>query len=213
MQLRALPARLEDMVLRSVGDFGLIHDDLSSFSRAVAIRADSDRAASAASARSSWSSWAQHACSSQQSKGHRFLKQAGLWEPTSVVRGQHGISSAPADLLLDNAEQFEAIWEPAGSPYLPAGCADFDPLAELLPIPDAAALQEVSRAYAAASAVSLDGLHMKHPSLVAFSGAAALALVLALMELIGELPLSVSWVVMALLAKPAGGFRPIGIFP
>ena len=99
------------------------------------------------------------------------------------------------------------------SPYLPAGCADFDPLAEMLPILDAVALQEVLRAYAVASAVSLDGLHMKHPSLVAYSGAAALALVLALMELVGELPLSVSWVVMALLAKPAGGFRPIGIFP
>eukprot|EP00959_Pyramimonas_sp_CCMP1952_P019670 415806-Pyramimonas_sp.AAC.1 len=33
------------------------------------------------------------------------------------------------------------------------------------------------------------------------------------MEATGSLPVQLSWVLVALLAKPCGGFRPIGIVP
>ena len=80
-------------------------------------------------------------------------------------------------------------------------------------MPDPDRLQHLSALYADTSATSLDGFHMRHPSMISRQGAVALSYIIALIELLGKFPSQIEWFVMALLAKLTGGFRPIGIFP
>jgi len=63
------------------------------------------------------------------------------------------------------------------------------------------------------SAVSYDGFHMRHFQHLSDESLEVLVLRLSLAERSGILPTQLSAVMVALLAKEKGGFRPIGIFP
>lgn len=69
----------------------------------------------------------------------------------------------------------------------------------------AEALRAASTSFKERTAVSADGWHMKHFSLLSDEALAALALLLAAMEALGVLPRQLRYIVVVLLAKPAGG--------
>eukprot|EP00959_Pyramimonas_sp_CCMP1952_P313899 6571140-Pyramimonas_sp.AAC.1 len=62
------------------------------------------------------------------------------------------------------------------------------------------------------SAVAYDGFNCRHYQYLCDDALDALAMLFEVMEAFGELPGQISAVLLALLSKPTGGCRPIGLF-
>eukprot|EP00959_Pyramimonas_sp_CCMP1952_P116192 2428940-Pyramimonas_sp.AAC.1 len=73
-------------------------------------------------------------------------------------------------------------------------------------------MRAVSHRYKLTSATSVDGFHTRHFSSISDQGLLALMSLYAVMEATSILPNQVRTIVAPLLAKPAGGWRPIGLF-
>ena len=77
------------------------------------------------------------------------------------------------------------------------------------PIPEK--IRAIVARYALHSATSVDGFHMRHFGLVSDLGLQALGSMYMAMEVHGFPPKQVSDVLVPLLEKPTGGYRPIGL--
>ena len=73
-------------------------------------------------------------------------------------------------------------------------------------------LRAVSQSYSPHSATSVDGFYMKHFALLGDGGLEALGVMFGIMESMGALPSQVQTIMVIMLGKPKGGFRPIGLF-
>ncbi len=74
-------------------------------------------------------------------------------------------------------------------------------------------LRSVAKSYTHRTAVSVDGFAMRHFMLLSDAGLEVLSGIIELMEATSELPRQLDVVLLAMLPKPAGGYRPIGVFP
>ena len=83
----------------------------------------------------------------------------------------------------------------------------------VLPLLSADDLRRTSTAFSLRTASAPDGFHVRHFGLLSDQALGTLAQLLRLIEATGMWPSQVSQLIVALLAKPSGGFRPIGIFP
>ena len=81
-----------------------------------------------------------------------------------------------------------------------------------MPQLEAHLLRAVSLSLAKGTASTVDGFHVRHYSLLSDAALAVLATILLLVEALGYMPTQVAFVVVVLLDKPTGLFRPIGIF-
>ncbi len=76
-----------------------------------------------------------------------------------------------------------------------------------------AQLMSASQAIKKNSTATYDGFHPRHFGLLSEGALLALAAILEMVELLGAWPKQLDLVMMPLLPKPKGGYRPIGLLP
>ena len=85
--------------------------------------------------------------------------------------------------------------------------------AEDVPEPlSAEALREAARQFSPATSEAFDGFHVRQLALLSDEGLEVLGLILHAVETAGKWPTQVRTLLVVLLAKPTGGFRPIALF-
>ena len=193
-------------------------------------------------AAASWRSWLQEGPCAGLARQHRMTRIATGWIPSTVaspcpeaaesVDGNDVIGSLAdeadepelADVLnecvevpLDcqqtvafEADKWAREWQVGQSPPLPIWPAA---LGEPMPTPCLHAARQACKSFAAGTGLGWDRLHPR--VLLRCSEQALLALLrlFILAELLGTWPQQIGVVIVALLPKPDGGRRPIGLFP
>ncbi len=155
-----------------------------------------------------WRAWLSEDIDHGASRAHAYsrLPQEVVAAAAEVPGG--GFSSAPMALLEEQRRKFCRLWRPAAGPYR----YDWD-ASEELPCLTPAQLREASRSFKRRTAQTFDGFHPRHFSELADESLAVLAIILQAVEVSGQWPRQLRLVVTALLPKPKGGCRPIGILP
>ena len=74
-------------------------------------------------------------------------------------------------------------------------------------------LLEAAKTFSHVTCYTYDGIHPRHFALLSYKSLLALSMILEAMECLGMAPEEVQHVMIALLAKPKGGFRPIALLP
>ncbi len=87
-----------------------------------------------------------------------------------------------------------------------------DPYASL-PRLGAWEIRRKARCFTERTAVAVDGFAIRHSTMMSDPAFVALGAMFEAMEMSGTLPKQTELVMVALLPKPAGGFRPIGLYP
>ena len=101
---------------------------------------------------------------------------------------------------------------PAETPE-PLRPSDFDlALAPTLPAPSVARMRAVSRSFAVATSYGKDGLHPRHIAMLSDEGIQGFIDIFMAAERLWRLPKALEFIPFALLLRPDGGDRPIGLF-
>eukprot|EP00959_Pyramimonas_sp_CCMP1952_P084458 1766413-Pyramimonas_sp.AAC.1 len=108
----------------------------------------------------SWKEWVDNALDKGATAARKFIRERTKWEPDTVVI--EGNLTASIQSTLDTYRaKFGKFGDPAAEP-LHRGSDLHGPIG----IPTADALRDLSKSYGKASAVSLDGLHVRHLSML-----------------------------------------------
>ncbi|CAK0900575.1 unnamed protein product [Prorocentrum cordatum] len=108
----------------------------------------------------SWKEWVDNALDKGAKAARKFIKERTKWEPdTVVIKGK--LTASIQSTLDTYRAKFGKFWDPAAAPLR----RDND-LREPIGIPATDALRDLSESYGKASAVSLDGFHMRHLSML-----------------------------------------------
>ena len=156
---------------------------------------------------SAWSAWANTSIDQGARNAHRFSRAPVSWRPTTTLMQGGVVTSDPAQLLQGQAELYGGVWRAEEE----ENELDWQPMSCLPPV-SCEKLRAISSSFSPHSAISVDGFHMKHYRLLSDDGVMALSRLFSLMETLGALPGQVKTVMVLLLGKPKGGFRPIGLF-
>ena len=136
--------------------------------------------------------------------------QAGLAGPLDPRAAEPGFFEA--GVAGPRADAWAAEWG-VGSDDIPEFQFPPIPTSSFAPPPSVQDLLAAVRSFPEGTAIGSDAFH---PRVLLRVSEAALALILKLLclcELTGTWPLAVNNILIALLPKPSGGLRPIGIFP
>ena len=164
-----------------------------------------------------WHTWAAEAVQGGAGKAHAFTKQAVGWQPTLVKDEEGHLSGDPRRILQSLTDQWQHVWgtlseHQASRPGVAKWVQDVAG-----GIPDMSKpistdlLRTLSGTYAPKSASGLDGFHMRHFKELPEQALQSLAQMYQVFEQRALLPKQVWGTIMAQLAKPAGGYRPIGV--
>ena len=74
-------------------------------------------------------------------------------------------------------------------------------------------LLEAARTFPNGTCYTFDGIHPRHFALLSYKSLLALSMIYETIECLGVMPEDIQHVMIALLAKPKGGFRPIALLP
>ena len=155
----------------------------------------------------SFANWLDGALAGGASLAHRATKPRP-WSSPVVVHGANGLTSAKSEVLASYADTWGELWLEK-----PACCFATHPLLDCplaLPGLTPSQLRAVAKSFPHKTDVR-DGLHPRHFALFSDKLLEALALLFRYMEATGMCPLAVSSVIIALIPKPTGGVRPIGL--
>ena len=174
---------------------------------ALTVQVERARSAALARGRASWKEWL------LAGRGHRNIHCAtraqSAWQPSSCLSLDGRILTDPLSLLRSEAARYSDLWGEAEPKELPV-CADPHPA---LPRLGAWELRRNAQRFSGRTAVSVDGFAMRHFALLSDPALEVLAVLLEAVEKAGHLPRQVELVMIALLPKASGGWRPIGLFP
>ena len=155
----------------------------------------------------SWKDWVSKNLEKGASKAHKFSKIPEEWRPASVVRNGPVILADPISVVERETGKLRDIWG-ATDEAAPLNCEERMALEPF--VPDQ--VREISRSMKQSGAVSADGFHMRHYSLLSDESLEVFCRILLACELVGALPRQVRYILYMLIAKPGGGLRPIGLF-
>ena len=166
-----------------------------------------------ASARArSWKHWA--AVTAMQDNGrlaHRFTKAPPPWQPTPV--DEEGRMLDMQQWAGRAAGEWHQLWDVhSGADEEPI---DWEELVQgvEVPLPTLEQLRQVGSSFGQYTAIGRDCLHPKQIVSCSDGCLEACLALWALMFRLGRVPSNLALLVIALLPKPTGGTRPIGIFP
>ena len=229
-ELREWVARLTAAILRD-------RVAVASLRAAARSTAEQHAAADQRRATASWLSWLQEGPSAGLARQHRMSRVASGWIPASVapvpaeteseedtgsipfeedylgneamaetldepLNGQHSVDS--------EAAKWSEEWQVGQSPPLLVWPAA---LGEPLPVPCVDAAMAACKTFPAGTGLGWDRLHPRALLRCSREAITALLRLFILAELLGEWPTAIGVVIIALLPKPDGGRRPIGLFP
>ena len=155
-----------------------------------------------------WNTWRETALIGGGGKCHAAAKAKPKWSPYVITTPSGRLSTRPADQLEHEAEQLESFWKArVRSPVIHVDDRAALPRAAPSEI-EAAARAFPKRTCHGAS----DGLHPRHWALIEEEGRIATAILFEAIETIGVPPYQLQQLLVTLIDKPAGGFRPIVLF-
>ena len=155
-----------------------------------------------------WKDWASTTAMADGARlAHRWIKQVAPWEDASV--DANGLAVQPqeqADLI---EKRWHDLWRVGRACQIDFGGVNNAPV---VPSPSPDDLCDVCGSFSAHTATGSDKLHpalqLKH---VCDDALRAIAMILTLAATIGYCPAAFATIVMVLLPKATGGWRPIGV--
>ncbi len=161
----------------------------------------------AKASKASWDKWVEEAIEGGGKLAHRFTKLPVAWRPTSVISSRGILSADPLDLLKAEKLRFTDLWQASEqAPRYDGGDRSH------LPPVDPRQLRDIAGKCAKYTAIASDGFHMRHYSQMSLAALESLCGLFVIMEILGVVPWQIRLVLIMLLTKPQGGFRPIGLF-
>jgi hypothetical protein len=154
-----------------------------------------------------WKCWVAEGIDAGARNAHAYSRLNNEWIPTAVqVEGTGIMRSSPSALLEAQRAKYEAIWEPTAEPRRIEW-----PTREALPRLTAEEIGAASESFPWSTALTHDGIHPRHASLLCRKGKEAMGGLCEAIELLGALPSQLKLITMPLIGKPSGGFRAIGM--
>ena len=170
-------------------------------------KAEADKAADEED-KEAWTTWRETALIGGGGKWHAATKAKPKWSPYVITTSSGRLSTRPAEQLDYEAEQLEHFWKAhTRAPVIRVDNRDALPRASPAEI-EAAACTFPERTCHGAS----DGLHPRHWALIEDEGRTATAILFEALETLGIPPEQLQQLLVTLIDKPAGGFRPIVLF-
>ncbi len=161
-----------------------------------------------ASDRRAWKEWLLEDFAAGASRAHAYSRLPQEVLPTAADVPGAAMSSTPEALLDEQRRKYGRMWRPADGPYT----YHWNNVDELpLITPDE--MREASRSFKRRTARTYDGFHPRHFAELSDGALRTLALIFQAVEITGRWPRQLRLVMTALLPKPKGGYRPIGILP
>ena len=133
------------------------------------------------------------------------------WRPAEVTEPDGATTADPLRVLQAERDRLNTLWNGNQQPAKPSGCGPWgggQPLRKLTPTD----LRSVSAAFPRGTAETYDGFHVSHYRLLSDCALHVLCDVLELCECLCIMPTELQTVEIALIPKPKGGHRPIGIY-
>ncbi len=155
-----------------------------------------------------WREWITDDIDAGASRAHAFTRLPQRADTAAVETPGGAMSSTPDALLDHQRRKYAELWRPAQAPFAYVW-RDKDEL----PIMTPHHLREAAKTFKWKTAVTYDGFHPRALAALSDGALQTLALILQAVEVSGRWPRQLRLVVTALLPKPKGGFRPIGILP
>ncbi len=153
-----------------------------------------------------WRTWLREDAAGGAAHAHAYSRLQDAWNPTEVVDSQGILTADPGAILESQRDAYASKWQAA-----PRQTRYAWRQREALPRLTPAQLRDSSSSFSRATASTYDGFHPRHFGLLSDAALAALGAILEAVELLGAWPSQVDLVVMPLLPKPKGGYRPIGL--
>ncbi len=144
-------------------------------------------------------------------RAHAYTRHPKAWAPT-VAHLLDGSESAVVDDLMNaQRDKYIKYWKPACGPFSYRwNTEDAD---SELPMLEVAALREAAGSFRTGTSMTYDGFHPRQLASLGDEALLTLAIIFAAVERSAVWPRQVSMIVAALLPKPSGGYRPIGMAP
>ncbi len=158
--------------------------------------------------RGEWKAWLTEDFAAGASRAHAFSRLPQEAVPAAAEVPGAAMSSTPEALLDEQRRKYAGLWRPANGPYEYAW-GEADELPSLTP----KQLREASRTFKRKTACTFDGFHPRHFAEMSDGALRTLATILQAVEVTGRWPRQLRLVMTALIPKPKGGFRPVGILP
>ena len=155
-----------------------------------------------------WAAWREEAFAKGGRGMHRATRLKEGWAPTVVKDDQGALTSAPEVILQRQSEELGRFWhsEAWAMPAWAPGSR------EALPAATPREIRAVARTYPVATAATIDGFHPRHFNMISDQGLLALSGIFTAVELLGMWPAHLACIMVQLIDKPKGGFRPICLF-
>ena len=137
---------------------------------------------------------------------HRWMKQVAPWADASV--DADGLAIQPQEHADRVAEEWHPLWQVCRAYQIDFGGVKSAPV---VPSPSPHDLHDVCRSFSAHTATGSDNLH---PALhhVCDDALRAIAIIMTLAANVGYCPAVFATIIVVLLPKATGGWRPIGLF-
>ena len=181
-------------------DFEALEEELQRESMAAAARERDSRGRLRAN-------WAESALDGGAGRAHAFTKCTESEHITAIVSEAEAADIEPERLLPAEARKLEGIWR--ASPDEP-DLATSDK--EALGRGPAELIRQTSKLPSERSASTSDGFRVRRCSLLRDDALECLSILFEAVERQGALPGQLRFMLIVLLAKPAGGWRPIAVF-
>ena len=166
-------------------------------------------------ATSEWRSWVDEQLHAGSGALHRFTKREELM-PDVAAQMSGGLSFGLDDLLKAARDEWAAVWERfssiAKAPWRSCPQHIMDRSAPLPPL-TTEMLREAAKTFKSRTGLGCDSAHPRKFGWLSEEVLLGLASLLTMIEDSGIWPEQVSVILIALIPKPGGGKRPIGILP
>ncbi len=183
-------------------------EDARGLREALSTRRKTEEAAQRRADAASWKEWLSHDLAAGASRAHAFTRLPQEAVPSAVTIGGSAVSSTPEALLTSQRDRFRSLWKPSPRQFF----YEWNDKSEL-PRITPEQLRHASRSFKTQTATTYDGFHPRHFACLSDDALQALGTILQTVELTGRWPRQLECVVTALLPKPKGGHRPIGLLP
>ncbi len=155
-----------------------------------------------------WKEWLSHDFAAGASRAHAYSRLPQEVIPEAVEDARGTMTGTPEELLTAQRNKYRELWKPAQGPFH-YKWRNKDELPQLTP----EQLRTASSSFRARTAQTYDGFHPRQLACLSDSALQILSTILQAVEVSGRWPRQLDCVVTALLPKPRGGYRPIGLLP
>jgi hypothetical protein len=162
-----------------------------------------------AESRATFVDWSRLAMLNGASMAHAWTKVPDDWSPSPVATPA-GFSTLVGDVVGSQAEALATLWgENLSLPGHHFGNTVYQPRE----VPPPALLRKVGTSFSRRTVAGVDDFHPRHLECLCDDALQVLGTLLVVSLAAGLSPMQVMLVIEFLLAKPTGGWRPIGLYP